>query len=133
VEISKISKSGKGMIGRPKKKENLIVHCVVNTNAVRNEEITLNEKEHDWKFIFAAMTSILMLKKMLYRYKKQSKMKKGYLIWTKVLGSLRFIPKKPPRIEELSMIRSKIWWFICGRMEAKKKAEMNSKTSIRPN
>lgn len=92
------------MIGRPKKNENLIVHCVVNTNAVRNEEITLNEKEHDWKFIFAAMTSILMLKKMLYRYKKQSKMGKGYLKWTKVLGSLRFIPKKPQRIEELSMI-----------------------------
>ncbi len=53
MEISKISKSVKGMIGRPKN-ETLIVHCVVNTNAVRNEEITLNEKEHDWQFIFAS-------------------------------------------------------------------------------
>lgn len=51
-----------------------------------------------------AKTSILMLKKILYSYKKQSKMGKGYLQWTKVLGSLRFIPKKPQRIEELSMI-----------------------------
>jgi hypothetical protein len=31
-------------------------------------------------------------------------MGKEYLQWTKVLGSLRFIPKKPQRIEELSMI-----------------------------
>lgn len=54
MEISKISKSVKGMIGRPKKNETLIVHCVVNTNAVRNEEITLNEKEHDWQFKFAS-------------------------------------------------------------------------------
>lgn len=51
-----------------------------------------------------AKNSILMLKKMMYSYKKQSKMGKEYLQWTKVLGSLRFIPKKPQRIEELSMI-----------------------------
>jgi len=54
VEISKISKTGKGKIRRPKKNENIIVHCVVSTNAVRNEEITLNENEHDGKFIYAS-------------------------------------------------------------------------------
>jgi hypothetical protein len=39
---------------KAKENENLIVHCVVNTNVVRNEEITMNEKEHDWKLLFAS-------------------------------------------------------------------------------
>ena len=53
VEISTVSKRENGKKGRPKKDEKLIVHYVVNAKAVRNEEITLNEKEYQGRFIIA--------------------------------------------------------------------------------
>jgi hypothetical protein len=53
VEITPISKREKGKRGRPKKDEKLIVHYIINAKAVRNEEITLEEKEYQGRFILA--------------------------------------------------------------------------------
>jgi len=105
VEISKISKSGKGTIGRPKKNENIIVHCVVNTNAVRNGEITLNENEHDGKFIFASNDLNLDSgKKCCIATRNRVRWEMDICNGQKFpdLGDL--FQKKSQRIEELSMI-----------------------------
>lgn len=54
VEISTVSTRENGKRGRPKKDEKLIIHYVVNAKAVRNEEIVLNEKEYQGRFIIAS-------------------------------------------------------------------------------
>jgi len=45
---------GKRKEGRPRKDEKIIVHYVVNAKAVRNEAISLNEKEYQGRFIIAS-------------------------------------------------------------------------------
>ena len=105
VEITPISKRGKGKRGRPKKDEKLIVHYVVNAKAVRNEEITLEEKEYQGRFILASNDLTLDAEKMLEYYKNQSKVEKGFrFIKDKSFRVSEVYLKKPQRIEALSMI-----------------------------
>ena len=78
VEISTVSTRENGKRGRPKKDEKLIVHYVINAEAVRNEEITLNEKEYQGRFIIASNDINLDAEKMLDHYKNQSKVEKGF-------------------------------------------------------
>jgi transposase len=77
VEISSVSTRENGKRGRPKKDEKLIVHDVINAEVVRNEEITLNEKEHQRRFIITINDLNLDAEKMLDYYKNQVRLKKG--------------------------------------------------------
>ncbi|MDY9925576.1 IS1634 family transposase [Methanosarcina sp.] len=105
VEISTVSTRENGKRGRPKKDEKLIVHYVVNAKAVRNEEITLNEKEHQGRFIIASNDLNLDAEKMLDYYKNQSKVEKGFrFIKDKSFRVSEVYLKKPQRIEALSMV-----------------------------
>jgi transposase len=100
VEISKVSTREKGKRGRPKKDEKLIVRYVINAEAVRNEEITLNEKEHQGRFIIASNDLNLDAEKMLDYYKNQSKVEKGFrFIKDKSFRVSEVYLKKPQRIE----------------------------------
>jgi transposase len=93
------------MRGRSKMDEKLIVHYVINTEAVRNEEITLNEKECQGRFIIASNDLNLDAEKMLDHYKNQSKVEKGFrFIKDKSFRVSEVYLKKPQRIEALSMI-----------------------------
>jgi transposase len=105
AEISTISKRENGKKGRPKKDEKLIVHYVINAKAVRNEEITLNEKEYQGRFIIASNDLNLDAEKMLEHYKNQSKVEKGFrFIKDKSFRVSEVYVKKPQRIEALSMV-----------------------------
>lgn len=105
VEISTVSTRENGKRGRPKKDEKLIVHYVINAEAVRNEEITLNEKEHQGRFIIASNDLNLDAEKMLDYYKNQSKVEKGFrFIKDKSFRVSDVYLKKPQRIEALSMV-----------------------------
>jgi transposase len=105
VEIFTVSTRENGKRGRPKKDEKLIVHYVVNAKAVRNEEIVLNEKEHQGRFIIASNDLNLDAEKMLDHYKNQSKVEKGFrFIKDKSFRVSEVYLKKPQRIEALSMI-----------------------------
>jgi transposase len=105
VEIFTVSTRENGKMGRPRKDEKLIVHYVVNAKAVRNEEIVLNEKEHQGRFIIASNDLNLDAEKMLDHYKNQSKVEKGFrFIKDKSFRVSEVYLKKPQRIEALSMI-----------------------------
>jgi len=105
VEISTVSIREKGKRGRPKKDEKLIVHYIINAEAARNEEITLNEKEHQGRFIIASNDLNLDAEKMLDYYKNQSKVEKGFrFIKDKSFRVSEVYLKKPQRIEALSMV-----------------------------
>jgi transposase len=105
IEISTVSTRENGKRGRPKRDEKLIVHYVVNATAVRNEEITLNEKEHQGRFIIASNDLNLDAEKMLDYYKNQSKVEKGFrFIKDKSFRVSEVYLKKPQRIEALSMV-----------------------------
>jgi transposase len=105
VEIFTVSTRENGKMGRPKKDEKLIVHYVVNAKVVRNEEIVLNEKEHQGRFIIASNDLNLDAEKMLDHYKNQSKVEKGFrFIKDKSFKVSEVYLKKPQRIEALSMI-----------------------------
>lgn len=105
VEISTVSTRENGKRGRPKKDEKLIVRYVINAEAVRNEEITLNEKEHQGRFIIASNDLNLDAEKMLDYYKNQSKVEKGFrFIKDKSFRVSEVYLKKPQRIEALSMV-----------------------------
>lgn len=105
VEILTVSTRENGKRGRPKKDEKLIVHYVVTAEAVRNEEITLNEKEHHGRFIIASNDLNLDAEKMLDYYKNQSKVEKGFrFIKDKSFRVSEVYLKKPQRIEALSMV-----------------------------
>ncbi|RPJ69022.1 MAG: IS1634 family transposase, partial [Alphaproteobacteria bacterium] len=105
IEISTVSTRENGKRGRPKKDEKLIVRYVINADAVRNEEITLNEKEHQGKFIIASNDLNLDAEKMLDYYKNQSKVEKGFkFIKDKSFRVSEVYLKKPQRIEALSMV-----------------------------
>ena len=105
VEIFTVSTRENGKRERPKKDEKLIVHYVVNVKAVRNEEIVLNEKEHQGRFIIASNDLNLDAEKMLDYYKNQSKVEKGFrFIKDKSFRVSEVYLKKPQRIEALSMI-----------------------------
>jgi transposase len=105
VEILTVSARENGKRGRPKKDEKLIVHYVVTAEAVRNEEITLNEKEHHGRFIIASNDLNLDAEKMLDYYKNQSKVEKGFrFIKDKSFRVSEVYLKKPQRIEALSMV-----------------------------
>jgi transposase len=104
-EISTISSKENGNRGRPKKDEKLIVHYLINAKAVRNEEIVLNEKEYQGRFIIASNDLNLDAEKMLENYKNQSKVEKGFrFIKDKSFRVSEVYLKKPQRIEALSMI-----------------------------
>ena len=105
VEISTISKRENGRKGRPKKDEKLITHYVVNATVVRNEEITLHEKEYQGRFIIASNDLEIDAEKMLNYYKNQSKVEKGFrFIKDKSFRVSEVYLKKPKRIEALSMV-----------------------------
>ena len=105
VEISTVSTRENGKRGRPKKDEKLIVHYVVNATAVRNEEIALNEKEYQGRFIIASNDLNLDAEKMLDHYKNQSKVEKGFrFIKDKSFRVSEVYLKKPQRIEALSIV-----------------------------
>ena len=105
MEISTISSRKNGERGRPKKNEDLIVHYVIDATAVRNEEITLNEKEYQGRFIIASNDLNLNAEKMLEHYKNQSQVEKGFrFIKDKSFRVSDVYLKKPQRIEALSMI-----------------------------
>lgn len=105
AEISTVSKREKGKRGRPNKGEKLIVHYVLNAEAIRNEEITLNEKEYQGRFIIASNDTNLDAEKMLDHYKNQSKVEKGFrFIKDKSFRVSEVYLKKPQRIEALSMV-----------------------------
>ena len=105
MEISTISSRKNGERGRPKKDEDLIVHYVRDATAVRNEEITLNEKEYQGRFIIASNDLNLNAEKMLEHYKNQSQVEKGFrFIKDKSFRVSDVYLKKPQRIEALSMI-----------------------------
>ena len=105
MEISTISTRENRKRGRPKKDEKLIVHSVVDAKVVRNEEITLNEKECQGRFIIASNDLNLDAEKMLEYYKNQSKVEKGFrFIKDKNFRVSEVYLKKPQRIEALSMI-----------------------------
>ncbi len=105
VEISTISKRENGKKGRPRKDEKLIIHYVVNATAVRNEEITLHEKEYQGRFIIASNDLDIDSEKMLENYKNQSKVEKGFrFIKDKSFRVSEVYLKKPERIEALSMV-----------------------------
>jgi transposase len=105
VEILTVSTRENGKRGRPKKDEKLIVHYVVTAEAVRNDEITLNEKEHQGRFIIASNDLNLDAEKMLDYYKNQSKVEKGFrFIKDKSFRVSEVYLKKPQRIEALSMV-----------------------------
>ena len=105
MEISTISTRENRKRGRPKKDEKLIVHYVVDAKVVRNEEITLNEKECQGRFIIASNDLNLDAEKMLEYYKNQSKVEKGFrFIKDKSFRVSEVYLKKPQRIEALSMI-----------------------------
>jgi hypothetical protein len=72
VEISTVSTRENGKRGRPKKDEKLIVNYVVNAKAIRNEEITLNEKEYQGRFIsFPLILDQEQLNKQVYHFTKE--------------------------------------------------------------
>jgi len=103
--ISTISAKENGKRGRPKKDEKLIVRYVVDAKAVRNEEITQNEKEYQGRFIIASNDLSLNAEKMLEHYKNQSQVEKGFrFIKDKSFRVSEVYLKKPQRIEALSMI-----------------------------
>jgi len=105
MEISTISTRENGKRGRPKKDEKLIVRYVVDAKAVRNEEITQNEKEYQGRFIIASNDLSLNAEKMLEHYKNQSQVEKGFrFIKDKSFRVSEVYLKKPQRIEALSMI-----------------------------
>ncbi len=105
MEISTISKRENGKKGRPRKDEKLITHYVVNAKAVRNEEITLHEKEYQGRFIIASNDLEIDAEKMLENYKNQSKVEKGFrFIKDKSFRVSEVYLKKPERIEALSMV-----------------------------
>ena len=105
MEISTISSRKNGERGKPKKDEDLIVHYVIDATAVRNEEITLNEKEYQGRFIIASNDLNLNAEKMLEHYKNQSQVEKGFrFIKDKSFRVSDVYLKKPQRIEALSMI-----------------------------
>jgi transposase len=105
IEISTISTRENGKRGRPRKDEKLIVRYVVDAKAVRNEEITLNEKECQGRFIIASNDLNLDAEKMLEHYKNQSQVEKGFrFIKDKSFRVSEVYLKKPQRIEALSMI-----------------------------
>jgi len=82
-----------------------IVHYVINTEAVRNEEVILNEKEHQGRFVIASNDLNLDAKKMLDYYKNQSKVEKGFrFIKDKSFRVSEVYLKKPQRIEALSVV-----------------------------
>jgi transposase len=91
TEIYTISTRENGKRGRPKKDEKLKVHYVVVAKAVRNEEITLSEKEYRGRFIIARNDLNLDAEKMLEHCKNQSKVEKGFRsIKDKVSGFPKF-------------------------------------------
>jgi transposase len=105
TEISMISNRENRKKGRPRKDEKLIVHYIVDAKAVRNEDITLNEKEYQGRFIIASNDLNLDAEKMLEHYKNQSKVEKGFrFIKDKSFRVSEVYLKKPQRIEALSMI-----------------------------
>jgi transposase len=105
MEISTISSKKNGKRGRPKKDEDLIAHYVIDATAVRNEEITLNEKEYQGRFLIASNDHNLNAEKMLEHYKNQSQVEKGFrFIKDKSFRVSDVYLKKPQRIEALSMI-----------------------------
>jgi transposase len=105
TEISMISNRENGKKGRPRKDEKLIVHYIVDAKTVRNEDITLNEKEYQGRFIIASNDLNLDAEKMLEHYKNQSKVEKGFrFIKDKSFRVSEVYLKKPQRIEALSMI-----------------------------
>lgn len=78
---------------------------VVNAKAVRNDEIALNEKEYQGKFIVESNDLDLDAEKMLEHYKNQSKVEKGFrFIKDKSFRVSEVYLKKPQRIEALSMV-----------------------------
>jgi len=105
IEISKISTKENGKKGRPRKDEKLIVHYVVDAKVVRNDEITLDEKKYQGRFLIASNDLNLDAEKMLEYYKNQSKVEKGFrFIKDKSFRVSEVYLKKPQRIEALSMI-----------------------------
>jgi transposase len=105
TEISTISTKENGKKGRPRKDEKLIVHYVVNAKAVRNEAISLNEKEYQGRFLIASNDLNLDAEEMLENYKNQSKVEIGFrFIKDKSFRVSEVYLKKPQRIEALSMI-----------------------------
>ena len=105
IEISTITTKENGKRGRPRKDEKLIVHYVVDAKAVRNEEIALDEKEYQGRFIIASNDLNLDAEEMLENYKNQSKVEKGFrFIKDKSFRVSEVYLKKPQRIEALSMI-----------------------------
>ena len=105
IEISMISTRENGRRGRPRKDEKLIVRYVVDAKAVRDEEITLNEKECQGRFIIASNDLNLDAENMLEHYKNQSQVEKGFrFIKDKSFRVSEVYLKKPQRIEALSMI-----------------------------
>jgi transposase len=105
TEISTISTRENGKRGRPRKDEKLIVHYVVDAKAVRNEEITFDEKEYQGRFIIASNDLNLDAEEMLENYKNQSKVEGGFrFIKDKSFRVSEVYLKKPQRIEALSMI-----------------------------
>jgi transposase len=103
--ISTISTRENGKKGRPRKDEKLIVHYVVDAKAVRNEEITFDEKEHQGRFIIASNDLNIDAEQMLENYKNQSKVERGFrFIKDKSFRVSEVYLKKPQRIEALSMI-----------------------------
>jgi transposase len=105
TEISTISTKENGKKGRPRKDEKLIVHYVVNAKAVRNEAISLNEKEYQGRFLIASNDLNLDAEEMLENYKNQSKVERGFrFIKDKSFRVSDVYLKKPQRIEALSMI-----------------------------
>ena len=105
TEISTISTKENGKKGRPRKDEKIIVHYVVNAKAVRNEAISLNEKEYQGRFIIASNDLNLDAEEMLENYKNQSKVERGFrFIKDKNFRVSDVYLKKPQRIEALSMI-----------------------------
>jgi transposase len=105
TEISTITTRENGQKGRPRKDEKLIVHYVVNAKAVRNEEVTLDEKENQGRFIIASNDLNLDAEKMLENYKNQSKVERGFrFIKDKSFRVSDVYLKKPQRIEALSMV-----------------------------
>jgi len=103
-EISTVSKRENGKRGRPQKDEKLTVHYVINTEAIRNEEITLNEKEYHGRFIISSNDINLDAEKMLDHYKNQSKVEKDFrFIKDKSFRFSKVYLKNPQRVEALSM------------------------------
>ena len=100
IEISMISTRENGRRGRPRKDEKLIVRYVVDAKAVRNEEITQNEKEYQGRFIIASNDLNLDAEEMLENYKNQSKVERGF----------RFIKDKNFRVSDVYYFT---YGFLC--------------------